>query len=811
MLAELLARVTKLEVITITDGVTVEPNHIYVIPPGADLAILHGVLHLMAPPLARGPRLPIDYFLRSLAADQGDSAVGVILSGTGTDGCLGLKALKAGGGMTFVQDPTTAKYDGMPRSALESGYADVCLSPEALGHELSRLVKHPRLLRDGDAARDQAQEHLGKIFILIRKEFGNDLTHYKHSTIERRIERRMALHKLEKLSNYVRYLQSNAGELAILYKDILISVTSFFRDAPTFDTLKTTVFPRLLERKKPGDPIRIWTAASSTGEEAYSVAIALLEFLGERALDYKIQLFGTDVDAGSIERARRGVYPPNIALDVSPERLHRFFRAHEHEFQVTRAVRDLLVFATQNLTKDAPFSHVDLVTCRNVLIYLQPVLQKKVLGILHYALNPDGFLLLGTSETVGDLPELFALVDRKSKLYVKKNITSAATFDFSSDKRAPQHPPALPREARPVPTIQQMVDRRLLDRYAPPGVLINEALEILQYRGRTGPYLEPTPGTASLHILKNARPELQVELRALLHRARTENTALTGAPIPLRNKAPGELRSVTIDVMPVQDSASRAQCQLVVFKEVAPQTPTADADADEAEVGPTTEAHVRDIERELLATKEYLQNTVEELETSNEELQSSNEELQSSNEELQSTNEELETSKEELQSSNEELTTVNDELQTRMVELGQSNDDLANVLSGVEIAVLIVGVDHRIRRFSGKAEKILNLVASDIGRSISYLAPYVKNADLEALVDKVITRATAVQQTVTINGAWFAMRVVPYMTADHSIRGAILLFNRIDEEPPTPDQALAAAESAGAMLVAIKHPLLILD
>jgi len=818
MLGVLLSRATeKMKVVTIEDGMRVEANCIYVIPPNSDLAILHGVLHLMAPSDARGPRLPIDYFFRSLAADQGDAAVGVILSGTGTDGSFGLKAIKAEGGMTFVQDPATAKYDGMPRSALESGYADVCLSAEALGQELSRLVKQPHLLKEVAGSHGAGQQdHLGKLFVLIRKEFGNDLTCYKHSTIERRVERRMALHKIEKLADYVRYAEKNPSELAVLYKDVLISVTSFFRDAPVFEALKTKVLPRLLESKKPGDPIRIWTAGTSTGEEAYSVAIALLEVLGERAPEFKIQLFGTDVDRTSIQHARRGVYPQNIALDVSPERLQRFFRKLDGTYQVNRSVRDLLVFATQNLTNDAPFSHLDLVTCRNVLIYLQPVLQKKVLRILHYALSPGGFLLLGTSETVGDSSDLFGLFDRKSKVYVKKNITSMASFELgvgASPDAAAARAPAPLRDVRPVPTTQQLADRRLLDRYAPPGVLVNEALEILQYRGRTGPYLEPTPGVASLHILKNARPELQIELRSLLHRAKSENVPVSSAPLPLRDNETSEVRLVTIDVIPVQDAASGAECQLVMFREDAPEETPAPRVGNGAGDGhgSTSDSHLRDIERELLTTKEYLQSTVEELETSNEELQSSNEELQSSNEELQSTNEELETSKEELQSSNEELTTVNDELHNRMLELSQSNDDLSNVLSGVDLPIVIVGMDRRVRRFSGKAERVLNLVASDVGRPVSHLVSSISNADVEKLLEDVIAHATVRQQTATINGRSFLLRVVPYMTSDHSIRGAVLLFDAIDVERPTFEQAFVAAESAGAMLASIKHPLLILD
>ncbi|HET6282938.1 MAG TPA: chemotaxis protein CheB, partial [Polyangia bacterium] len=653
MLAELLARVTPMKVVTIVDGMQIESNHVYVIPPNADVAILHGALHLLPPPPGRGPRLAIDYFFRSLAADRGQSAIGVILSGAGTDGTFGLKAIKAEGGITFAQDPATARSDGMPRSAIESGYADFCLAPDELGHELSRFSKHPYLARRAVADSTHLHEHLSRIFILIRKEFGNDLTYYKHSTIERRIERRMALHKIERLSDYVKYLQSNVREVGILYQDILIGVTSFFRDMAPFDLLKETIFPRIMEHKKPGDGIRVWSAGCSTGEEAYSIAMCLLEFLGDRAVDYKIQFFGTDVDASSIQYARRGSYPQNIALDVAPERLHRFFRKHENEYQVSRAVRDMVVFATQNLAKDAPFSHVDLVSCRNLLIYLQPVLQKRVLRILHYALNSGGFLMLGTSETVGDSPDLFMLTDRKNKIYIKKNITSVAGIDFTiggipEEVTLPPRP--APREIRPVATVHQLADRKLLDRYAPPGVLVNESFEILQFRGRSGRFLEPAPGAASLHILKQTRPELQSELRTALNRARVENVPITCDAVPLRDRDSGVLRSVVIDVIPVPDPGNGSGCMLVVFREVNPAEKPNAAEDD----APTTVDHpqVRNIERELEATKDYLQRTIEELETANEELKSSNEELQSSNEELQSTNEELETSKEELQSSN---------------------------------------------------------------------------------------------------------------------------------------------------------------
>jgi two-component system CheB/CheR fusion protein len=819
MLGELLSRSTSMKVVTITDGMALEANRIHVIPPNTDLALLHGVLHLMPPMNGRGPRLAVDFFLRSLAADRGERAIGVILSGAGTDGTFGLEAIKAEGGITFVQDPATARYDGMPRSALDSGCADFCLAPDAIGRELVRLSRHPYLARDASASASATAlapvQHLGKIFILIRKEFDNDLTHYKHTTIERRIERRMALHKIDKLGDYVKYLQSNRSELVILYKEILIGVTTFFRDRAPFEYLSAVVFPRLMEHKKPGDAIRIWSAGCSTGEEAYSVAICLLEFLGDRALDFKIQIFGTDIDEASIQRARRGIYPQNISLDVSLERLHRFFRKEDGEYQVSRAVRDLLVFATQNLTKDAPFSRLDLVTCRNVLIYLQPVLQKKVLRILHYALNSGGCLMLGTSETVGDSPDLFGLQDRKNKVYLRKNITALPTLDVifsapSDDRASVPAPP--PRENRPVVSVQLLADRKLLDRYAPPGVLLNENLEILQFRGRTGPYLEPSPGVASLHIFKHVRPELQADLRSAIQQARVAGVPVTSEAV-LRERGGSATRRITIEVIPLHEGSGGNNCLLVTFRddlESPRPSPPAEAEAP-AGVQSPAELKIEDVERELQATKDYLQSTIEELETANEELQSSNEELQSSNEELQSTNEELETSKEELQSTNEELTTVNDELQNRMSELNQSRDDLDNLLQGIDSAAVIVGTDMRMRRFGRTAEKLLHLAPTDVGRPIAHLSGVVKNTDLEADVQESISHARAVQRDVVISQRWYVMRAEPYLTSDRAIRGTLLLFAEIPPKTHTLDQALAAAEYASTLLVTIKHALLILD
>jgi two-component system, chemotaxis family, CheB/CheR fusion protein len=443
LLTQLLARSSRMQVVTAADGMTLEPNHVYVIPPNADLAVMRGVIRVMAPSMARGPHLPVDYLFRSLAEDQGHSAIGIVLSGTGTDGTLGLKAIKAAGGFTFCQDPSTAKYDGMPRSAWASGAADYCLPLKEIAGELVRIGKRPHVRPRTQAPEPVpvVQGQIGKLFVLIRAEFGNDLTQYKHATIDRRVERRMMFHKLARLEDYVRYVQQNRDELQALYKDILITVTSFFRDPDAFEALKTKVFPQLVAQKGPNQPLRVWVPACATGEEAYSIAMCLLELCEEKMRDGKVQIFGTDIDDDSIQHARRGVYPANIALDVSPERLHRFFVQKNNEYQIARRIRDMLVFSCQNVLRDAPFSRLDLVSCRNLLIYLQPSAQKKVLRTLQYALNPTGHLLLGTSETVGDAPELFSPVDRKNKIYVKKLGAPQVALDLGFGTPPPRTTP----------------------------------------------------------------------------------------------------------------------------------------------------------------------------------------------------------------------------------------------------------------------------------------------------------------------------------------------------------------------------------
>jgi two-component system, chemotaxis family, CheB/CheR fusion protein len=807
-LPALLSRSSRsVSVVTAADGMKVAANRVYVIPPNADLGILGGRLQVLSPPALPHPRLPIDFFLRSLAADQGTHAVGIVLSGTGSDGTLGLKSVREAGGLTFAQEPTSARYDSMPRAAIDSGWVDFVGTPAAIADELMQLGTHPyhaAARRHGAPA--LGQDGIAKALLLIRATFGNDLTYYKPTTIERRLERRMALHKIEHIDDYLKLVQSNAQELRALYKDMLIGVTSFFRDAESFDALRTMVFPRLTEGKKPGTSIRIWVPACSTGEEPYSIAIALVEYLEEKNLDLRVRMFATDVDDDAVQKARRGRYPQSIALDVSPERLQRFFTPEDECFCISRRIRDLVVFSTHDAAKDPPFSRIDLVSCRNLLIYLQPVMQKKILRIFHYALNPSGFLLLGTSESAGDAPELFSVVDAKSKLYLAKTTALAAPVDLGVGISASVPPRTIQPggRMRPIVNLAQLAERKILDLFGPPGVVINENFDALHFRGRTSPFLEPAPGAATLNILRLARPEIHADLRRAVQRALDEERHVT---LTSQISDGGGLRPFLLEVVPLTDPDTRTRCLLVLFhppaeESRAPSPPSTGGD----------DPHTVELERELLLTKDYLQNAIEEVEGTNEELQSANEELQSANEELQSTNEELETSKEELQSANEELTTVNEELQHRMIELQQTYDDLVNVMNGVDNAVIIVGMDLRIRRFTSAAERIIGLAPGDVGREIARIETFVGGLSLRELATRVIDVLSTIEREVQCSdGRWYQLRISPYKTAEHSIRGAVFVLSDIDLRKRSVKLGRDIADYANQFLAAVAHPLLIVD
>jgi two-component system CheB/CheR fusion protein len=778
MLTELLGRASRLEVVTAEHGERVGANRVYVAPPNAILAIKEGVLQLTEPVKGSRQHLPIDAFFRSLADDQGRQAIGVILSGTGTDGTFGSMAIRAAGGITFAQEPSTAKFDGMPRSSIDSGAADFVLPPEGIAAEIYRLTKSGPSSRLSSSSRLAAvgefEQAVGDLGVLIKKEFGLDLSHYKPNTIERRIQRRMTLCRVDEIERYLALCRSDPRELATLHNDLLINVTSFFRDEESFEVLKGTVIPRIFERKGEAEPIRIWVPGCSSGEEAYSIAICLLEALEEKKRSAKIQIFGTDLDSEAIQQARRGFYAPNIASDVSVERLRKYFvKLDDGRYQISRQVRDLVVFSVQNLCVDAPFSRLDLVSCRNLLIYLQPGIQKKILRVLRYSLLPESFLMLGTSESIGESADLFSLLDRKNKIYVAKHVAlPPAMLDLSlGSTRVPSHEVVQTSSVRPMITIAHLADRRILEQYAPPGVVINENLHVLYFRGKASNYLEQPSGVATHDVLRLVRPELYAPLKAAIERAFRINDVVT-EEAQIRDPLLG-FRPISLVVQPLIEPETRAKCLLILFKE-----------AGRAEVPPAmlqplpSDERTRVLEQELTLTKDYLHSTIEELERSNEDLKSANEELQSSNEELQSTNEELETAKEELQSTNEELITLNEELQRRMLDLGSANDDLQNLLVAEDRAVVVVGLDLRIRLFTQAAEKLLNMMAGDEGRTLAQVARFfAPDAGVEQQVSRAIdTLVTSEQPILGQDGRKFRLRVLPYKTSDLAIRGALLVL-----------------------------------
>jgi two-component system CheB/CheR fusion protein len=817
LLSELLGRATSMPVTQATEGDFVAPNHVYVIPPNVEMAIRGGRLHLMPRSEAPGPHLSIDMFLRSLADDQQNEAIGILLSGASSDGALGMAAIRAAGGITIAQEEQSAKYGSMPHSAIAAGVVDFILAPENIARELVRIAGLPWTRGDHevpfDGAASEVDGHLGKIYRHLHSSTGVDFSLYKQNTIKRRIKRRMVLHRLERLEDYLVYLRAHPEEAKGLYEEMLVNVTGFFREPESFEVLNTLVFPAICG-EEPG-PVRIWVPGCSTGEEAYSIAISLLEFLGDRAPSVPLQMFATDLSERAVEVARLGVYRENIAGDVSAERLRRFFVKVEGGYQISKAVRDACVFAHQDVTKDPPFSKLDLISCRNVLIYLGPVLQRQVVPIFHYALKPNRYLVLGNSESVVGFSDLFDPVDRKNRVFIRKTMPSRVNFDFAHgvEVRVPKEPPAISGEMRRATTVQREADRLLLARYAPVGVLITESMQILQVRGHTGAFLEPAPGQASVNLLRMAREGLPQVLKTTVQKA-----IKTQGPVR-RNRVPylydGEQRLANLEVLPVAltDRNTVENFYLVTFEAVAPGgRPAARRARPQPRESWKERGEAGRLRRELTATKDYLQSMIEELEATNEEIKSANEEILSSNEELQSTNEELETAKEELQSGNEELTTVNEELQNRNLELSQTNNDLTNVLASVNLPILIIGSDLRIRRFTPAAEKLLNLIPADMGRRVTDIKPNVAIVDLEATLLAVMETVSPREDSVRDDqGRWYSMRVRPYRTLDNRIDGAILMLVDVSDLRGSLQQLAESRNYAQAIVETMQEGFLVLD
>ncbi|HVC31807.1 MAG TPA: CheR family methyltransferase, partial [Steroidobacteraceae bacterium] len=689
----------------------------------------------------------------SLAAGQEHRAIGVVLSGTGTDGTAGLAAIKAAGGITIAQD-STAQYDGMPRSAIAAGRVDITLAPAGIARELVRIARHPYVAQPAEAAGHPVADldQIDQILSALRQGTSVDFSHYKSNTLHRRIRRRMALLKITGAAEYALLLRSNPAELEALYQDILISVTTFFRNPEAFEALKTKVFPRLVKDRSRQDCVRVWALGCATGEEAYSLAIALTEYITETGSMVPLMVYATDLNNVGIEKARSGLYPQSIAKDISAERLRRFFIEVDDGYRVAKALRDICIFARHNVLGDPPFSRMDLISCRNVMIYMEAGLQRKLLRLLHYALKPAGFLFLGPSETIGASRELFELQDSKAKIYSKKAVAPRLEHGFPLGPYTPtsagvRAEPARETGREHAPDVLRDADRVLLARYLPAGVLINENHDVLQFRGDTGRFLTPAPGKASLNVLKMAREGLLVSLRGLLQRARREDAVVREEAV--RIKTNGGYTEVTLAVIPLGRHNTSERGYWVLFENSAPAPATREPAARPRRTAAARSGEIEEKDKqinrllqELSATRDYLQSVIEQQDAANEELQSANEKVQSANEELQSINEELETSREEIQSSNEELTTVNEELQNRNEELNRVNNDLNNVFGSLQMAIVMVWQDLRIRRFTPMAEKLFNLIVTDIGRPIGDIKLNLTVQDLPKLLAQVIDQVT---------------------------------------------------------------------
>jgi len=814
LLPNLLSKCTAMPVVEVTDGMEVEPNRVYLAPGGSNLAIMHGALHLMEPDSKKRVPLPIDYFFRSLAEDRKQGAVGIILSGTGTDGTVGLRAIKDESGMTIAQEPQSAKYQGMPRSAMTAGVVDVILPPDQMpeslrGYALS-LTKQAALLPERDAS-----QTLHKIFILLRDRTGNDFSLYKANTIQRRIERRMKVHQIENPRQYLRFMQANPSEIDALFQDLLIGVTSFFRDPHALEILVQKGLPSLVEGKPEGTTLRLWVAGCSTGEEAYSLAILLKEYLTQKKLRLTVQIFASDLDIRAIETARAGLYPVGIASDMAPERLQRFFTKEDGSYRVKKEIREMVVFATHNLLTDAPFTKLDLLSCRNLLIYLDAAAQLKLLPLFHYALKPNGILFLGSSETIGEFEPLFTVVDRKWKLF--RRTSEPGTFPHlerfpgglmkaATEVRADSE---VPRPALRPASIPMLIQQLLVSRYAPAAVIVNARGEVVYIHGHIGAYLEPAPGPPTHQVLEMAREGLQHDLATALHQAAGREDEVVHHDV--RVKANGAVILVNLAVKKITEPEALQGLFLVTFDQRLADKTVARKGASSRTAAPQKKGQ-SGLMGELEFTKQRLQRTIEELQTSNEELKSTNEELQSTNEELQSTNEELETTKEELQSLNEELVTVNSELQGKLDALADANDDLQNLLNSTEVATIFLDNELRIKRFTSQAKRVSNLIVSDAGRPLSDIASKLTTDRLlEDAQDVLQTLVVKEREVQTADGSWFAMRILPYRTAKNTIDGLVMTFLDITQMKKAEQIVHAAQRCAASIVQTVREPLLVLD
>ncbi|MBJ6725243.1 chemotaxis protein CheB [Geomesophilobacter sediminis] len=779
IMAELLRRTTGMKVHQVRDRMRVEPDCVYVIPPNRDMSILHGVLHLFEPAEPRGLRLPIDFFLRSLAEDRQELSIGVILSGMGSDGTMGLRAIKEKAGLTLVQEPASAKFDSMPRTAIAAGLADLVAPAEDLPGKIVDYIRHTLIINKPELNLEEKDlSALEKVLILLRAQSGQDFSLYKKNTVYRRIERRMGLHQINRIATYVRYLQENPQEVELLFKELLIGVTSFFRDPEAWAHLQAEGIPALLAAHPAGGTLRAWSAGCSTGEEAYSLAIAFKEVLEKvkPAGKFTLQIFATDLDRDAIDKARQGRFPANIAADLSAERLSRFFIRDEYGYRVRKEIREMVTFATQNLIMDPPFTKLDILICRNLLIYLAPELQKKVLPLFHYSLNPGGLLFLGSSESLGTLSENFAPLNLKSRLFRRReSVPAAQPLAFPPSFFV--HQPEVSREsmmAKPVANLQSLADQLLLQHFSPPAVLVNHTGDILYISGRTGKYLEPAAGKANWNVFAMVREGLRFELESAFPRALRHKEPVTVKGLRVGESAASQ--TIDLTLQSIQEPEALKGMVMIVFQDVAPPEKEKPGRAKSA----ARTGRELELEQELRHMREALQNTREEMQSSQEELKSTNEELQSTNEELQSTNEELMTSREEMQSLNEELQTVNAEQQSKMDELSRMNNDMRNLLNSTEIVTIFLDNDLHVRRFTTGANKLFNLIPGDVGRPLSDITSDLVYPEMTEEAREVLRTLVFSEKQIAASGKrWFRVRIMPYRTIEDVIGGVVITFTDI--------------------------------
>lgn len=772
LMVELLSKRTRMPVLRAEDGMLVEPGKIYLNPPKKNMTVFHGRLLLSDQDHSHGLNLPIDVFLRSLAEDAGDRAIAVILSGTGSDGMRGVRAVKESGGMVMAQAPETAKFDGMPRSAISTGLCDFVLPAEEMPGELLRFAHRPPSPAVEAKPLAGDEDVLAKIIALLRHQTGVDFAYYKPSTIVRRIERRMNINRVESIEDYLRYVRDSPREVGTLYKELLIGVTNFFRDPEGWEVLRQHVVPEVLRSAGPGGSVRAWVAACSTGEEAYSLAMLFAEGMDAVGLRCDVKVFATDIDKDAIEYAGAGVYPESIAADLAPERLARFFVRVGDRYQVSRSLRETVVFATQNLAKDPPFTRMDVVTCRNLLIYFQAPLQKKVLSLFSFALRPQGFLFLGTSEALGDLHDQFVPVDTKWKVYrsqasVRPSLAEALSFAAPPESRLRMRLHSGAGTARSIEV--ERINERLWDSvaglYVPPGLVVTEDGEPIQVFGDVSRFFRIPPGRASFNALKMATSDLALVLPTAFHRAVKERAEIVFRDVRIDDGSSPGVVCLRVRPVPGQKDAERL---FGIFLEEQREAQSPEPAGEAVTFDEQTRRRITDLEQELLFTKENLQATVEELETSNEELQATNEELLASNEELQSTNEEL-------QSVNEELYTVNAEYQNKIVELVDLNNDMENFLLVTRVGVLFVDRDLNIRKFTPAVARELNLLPQDVGRPLAHLAPRLRYETLAADARRVLADLVPLEREArNEHGTLFLVRIVPYRVEGNHVRGAVI-------------------------------------